>query len=234
MDQATKTDAAIRNRKTLRRVLMFSMPLAAVALCLLPNGPVLKMHTSPSESMAPAIPLGSHFFVSRLPYGLSRYSYNLFHLPIDGRWPDWRPLRGDIVTFKHPKETTIDYLKRVIALPGERVALKRGRLLINDVMVPRDLITVEHGKSPKETKYMERLPATEPHTIFELDGDQSELDSMPEVLVPEGHVFVMGDNRDHSMDSRTPLDDGGLGPVPLRNIVGKVVLVIPPTTSVSP
>jgi signal peptidase I len=233
LDQATEPPVTDGDRRTLWRVLILTVPLGLAVLCCLPSGLVFNAHTAPSGSMEPSLPIGSYFVACKLQYGLSRFSFDRFELPIEGRWPDWMPQRGDVVTFKHPKDIATTYVKRVVALPGERIAMKRGRLVIDGVVVPRDLINVENGKTPNVTKYVERLPGTPPHTIFEEQGDDSEFDTTAEVTVPTGHVFVMGDNRDNSVDSRTSIESNGLGPVPLRNIVGKVVFVVPLKTGVA-
>jgi signal peptidase I len=213
------------DRRTLRRVLALSLPLGLAVLVCLPIGPVFKVYSAPSESMFPELSPGSYFVVSRLSYGLSRHSFNVIHLPIEERWPDWRPQRGDVVAFKSPADTSVDYVKRVIALSGDRVALKQGRLILNSVEVPRKQVEGAPEKSTGKL-FFEYLPGAKPHAIVELQGDTGDLDDIKEIQVPDGHIFVMGDNRDNSLDSRVPPSSGGFGMVPLPNLVGKLIFQV--------
>ena len=127
-----------------------------------------------------------------------------------------------MVVFKLPTNTSIDYIKRIIALPGETVQVKGGRLFLNGEMVPRkEIRTIEvvntlTGRKPL-IEYTETLPGGVEHSIYE-EGDAEPLDNTPLYRIPEGHYFLMGDNRDNSQDSRV----GDLvGDVPFENLVGK-------------
>lgn len=184
----------------------------------------------PSSSMVPTLEVGDYLFVSKRSYGYSSLS-SFFGLPvIDGRTSDRRPERGDVVVFKLPSDTSTDYIKRVIGLPGDRVQMNHGRLYINGQIVPRQEIeAVELNKNPGQRPsqmhpailYNETLPNGKTHIIAE-EGDAGPLDTTEEYAVPLGHYFMMGDNRDNSMDSRV---QKLVGFVPENNLVGRAEVI---------
>ncbi len=180
-----------------------------------------RLFTVPSSSMAPTFSAGSYIVVSRLETGFSRYTFDLFPLPIQGRWPMAEFKRGDIIVFRRPSDHETFYIKRIVGLPGDTIAMQAGRLVINGVQVPREKLpatpTFAHDRDVMAATYAETLPEGARHTIIETSEDQGILDSTPEVKVPQGEVFVMGDNRDNSADSRTDM-----GTIPLELINGKV------------
>ena len=176
----------------------------------------------PSGSMKPTLQVGDYLFVSKYAYGYSRYSFPYGIVPMEGRTSDTPPDRGDIVVFKLPSNTSTDYIKRIVGLPGDVVQMKRGRLYINGKMVKRDKVgTIEvrdHiGQPRKMTEYIETLPGGVQHRIIE-DSDNGPLDNTEKFTVPESHYFVMGDNRDNSQDSRVSMM---VGMVPFENTVGR-------------
>ncbi len=179
----------------------------------------------PSGSMIPSLLIGDYLFITKYDYGYSRHSFP-FSLPIipSGRIFDKMPKQGDIVVFRMTPEiqpslpTSIDYIKRVIALPGDTVQMKDGRLYINDVLVDRKEIgketTVIENREVIYTKYIETLPNGVTHHIYEIN-DNLQADNTEKITVPEGYFFAMGDNRDNSLDCRF------FGAVPLVNLEGK-------------
>ena len=177
----------------------------------------------PSASMVPTLLIGDYLFVAKFSYGYSRYSLP-FGLPlIPGRIFFSPPKRGDVVVFKLPRDPSIDYIKRVIGLPGDRIQMKNGILTINDKPVTRE--PTEECEIPAEDaggtlfqRYWETLPGGVRHCIYEIN-DNFSLDNTGVFVVPPDHYFMMGDNRDNSADSRDP--NSGVGYVPAANLVGR-------------
>ena len=136
------------------------------------------------------------------------------------------PKRGDIIVFKLPSDGQTDYIKRLIGLPGDKIQVQKGRLIINGEMVPREQIapfpTVNHFGKPEEApRYIETLPGGVKHEIIQIDGDDGTFDNTKVYEVPPGHYFMMGDNRDNSSNSRLAGDQGGVGYVPFENLIGR-------------
>lgn len=174
----------------------------------------------PSGSMIPTLLVGDYLFVSKFSYGYSRHSFPFSIAPIEGRILGEAPERGDVVVFKFPGDNTTDYIKRVIGLPGDTVQVQMGRLIINGEMVERerieDFVIRDHfGNVRRLGRFIETLPNGVKHPILE-ESDFERYDDTPLFRVPEGHYFMMGDNRDHSEDSR-----GNVSFVPEENLVGK-------------
>ena len=221
---------------------------------------VAKPFYIPSESMLPNLLVGDRLVVSKYPYGWNWSSIS-FHLAPRS---DWRlfgktPEYGDIVIPVHP-QVDEDYIKRVVALPGDRIAVRNGQIILNGTPVPQRaeptldlpvdanstclgfgdpsfLATSTAGKEVcRVPVYRETLPNGATYLI--IDHENQPLDNVAEQIVPEGSVFVMGDNRDHSADSRETFDPRGLlGPVPLENIGGRAEFItfsLDGTTSLNP
>ena len=178
----------------------------------------------PSGSMIPSLLVGDYLFISKYSYGWSRFSFPFGLAPIQGRIWEKTPERGDVVVFKLPSNTSINYIKRVIGLPGDKIQVIGGILYINDKAVQR---TVQ-GKTEETiagqkifyTLYEERLPEGRVHPIQEI-SDSELADNTPAFIVPKDHFFMMGDNRDNSRDSR--FDEVGF--VPKENILGKALFI---------
>ncbi|WP_066554184.1 signal peptidase I [Croceicoccus bisphenolivorans] len=210
---------------------------------------VAKPFYIPSISMMPNLLVGDRLIVSKYPYGYSWVSASFHVLPRS----DWRvlpgtPEYGDIVIVVPPYATD-DWIKRVVALPGDRIAVEDGRIVLNGVVVPQQVeppldLPVDTNAPCEDYTFpylKKRLPSgrevcelplrreTLPNGASYVIIDHMEnqpLDNMAEIVVPEGHVFLMGDNRDHSADSREMTPGKGLnGPVPLANIGGRAEFI---------
>jgi len=180
----------------------------------------------PSASMVPTLLIGDYLFVSKYSYGYSKYSLPLSPDIFSGRIFGRLPTRGDVAVFKYPRDPSIDYIKRIIGLPGDHIQMKSGQLYINGTQLSRvdvgDYIADDEGVRILEKRYTETLPGGRKHPILKM-ADYGGLNDTPEFVVPEGTVFAMGDNRDNSSDSRDP--NGGVGYVPLENLVGRAEFV---------
>lgn len=174
----------------------------------------------PSGSMYPSLYVGDFLFVSKYTYGYSKHSFPFSIGMFNGRiWSD-KPERGDVVVFKFPQDNRTDYIKRVIGLPGDKIKLENGRLYINGSLVEREqiddfVLRDKYGNVERFRQYIETLPNGVEHKIIEV-SDSELYDNVPELTVPEGNYFMMGDNRDRSDDSRV-----NVGFVPFENLVGK-------------
>ncbi|MGZ9108442.1 MAG: signal peptidase I [Micavibrio sp.] len=194
----------------------------AVVLALLVRTFLYEPFNIPSGSMKPTLEVGDYLFVYKPAYGYSRYSFPFGLAPIaEGRWLGKDLQRGDVVVFKLPTNTGIDYIKRVVGMPGDTVEVIEGRLYINHRLVHREPLGLkrveENGMTTTMMEYLETLPGGVIHSIYE-ESDEGPLDNTPEFTVPDGHYFVMGDNRDNSQDSRV---QNLVGFVPYENIVGR-------------
>jgi signal peptidase I len=176
----------------------------------------------PSGSMKPTLLVGDYLFVSKYTYGYSRYSFPFGFPPFSGRIWESPVERGDVAVFRKPPENEIDYIKRIIGLPGDRIQVLDGILHINGDAVNRERVedfVDDYGR--KIVQYEETLPNGRRHLILETEEDDGRLDNTRVFTVPEGHYFAMGDNRDNSQDSRTR----NVSFVPAENMVGRAEIL---------
>lgn len=196
----------------------------AIVIALMVRTFAFEPFNIPSGSMIPSLLVGDYLFVSKFSYGYSKHSMP-FSLPIiPGRVFESEPERGDVVVFKLPSDTSQDYIKRVIGLPGDTIQVKEGRLYINNKIIEREriedyILTDGGGRSAAVPQYIETLPNGRVHRILEMFGDQGPSDNTEAFTVPDGHFFMMGDNRDNSADSRA--FPSRFRFVPIENLVGR-------------
>lgn len=206
-------------------------PLVTVALVVFATTAIAQPFYIPSGSMEPTLQIGDALLGSKFAYGFSRWS-----LPY-GLGPASRtrlmgslPKRGDIVIFRLPRDTHSTLIKRVIGLPGDRVQMIRGHLVINGRQVPLEAngtgqVEEADGTLHAIDKFTETLPGGVKHVVFKTRWD-GPLDDTQVFTVPANHIFAMGDNRDNSSDSRVAPEDGGVGYIPMENLVARADVML--------
>ena len=202
------------------RVVIHALLIALVIRTLL-----FQPFNIPSGSMKATLLIGDYLFVSKYSYGYSHYSLPLSPPLFSGRIFGSTPERGDVVVFRLPKDDSTDYIKRVIGLPGDRIKMVDGLLHINGAPVKRervaDFIDDENGGAERVRRWRETLPNGVSYQSLDLQ-DNGFLDNTQEYVVPAGHYFMMGDNRDNSTDSRVL---SAVGYVPFENLIGKAQII---------
>ncbi len=204
--------------------------LLALGFVLIVRTVVAEPYRVPSPSMVPTLLVGDELIGSKFAYGYGKYSSPIGLMPdFSGRLFGEAPERGDVIVFRLPRDPSTTYVKRLIGLPGDRIQMQEGRLYINGVIVPRRAIgpftNGVGGRGIASTLYVETLPNGREHEVVEI-SDAEEHDDTPSFVVPPKHYFMMGDNRDNSLDSRIAAEDGGVGFVPEDNLVARADLVL--------
>ena len=182
-------------------------PVIAIVLVL--RSFVAEPFRIPSGSMLPTLFVGDFILVNKFAYGL--------RLPVIEKkvYSLGDPERGDVVVFRYPPDPSIDYIKRVIGLPGDKITYRNKRLFINGKKVDVVPLTVEENANPDQSQFEEQLG----DVLHQIQISQSRPSLDGELIVPPGHYFVMGDNRDNSADSRV------WGFVPDENLLGKATFI---------
>ncbi len=224
--KAGRTDASRSGIGETVRTIVYALLIAAVVRTV-----AFEPFNIPSGSMIPTLLVGDYLFVSKPSYGFSRFSLPFSPDLFSGRILASLPHRGDVAVFRYTRDTSIDYIKRIVGLPGDRIQVRNGQLFLNGVQVPRtaegDYVAVDEQRRELVGRlYTEALPGSGGHgpvrhQILRLT-DEGQQNNTPEYVVPPGYFFAMGDNRDDSADSRF-MDD--LGYVPIENLVGKAEVI---------
>jgi len=215
VSEKKKDGALIENIKVIVQALLLAVVIRTV---------FFQPFSIPSGSMMPTLLVGDYLFVSKFAYGYSKYSLPFSPDLFDGRIWSAEPQRGDVAVFRLPRNTQLDYIKRVIGLPGDRVQMRNGQLFINGEAVKREVAGQyqsegRNGHGGTVPLYRETLPNGVSYDTLDLTPN-SPGDNTREFLVPEGHYFLLGDNRDNSLDSRFDV-----GFVPLENFVGRASII---------
>jgi signal peptidase I len=210
-----QSNALLENIKVIIQALLLALVIRTV---------FFQPFTIPSGSMMPTLLVGDYIFVNKFAYGYSKYSLpgsmNLFSGRILGR----EPQRGDVIVFRFPPNPDIDYIKRLVGLPGDHIQMKDDILYINGKAVPRQpdgTFTSDYKLDPGEDVPVYKEVLDNGRTYDTLDQSPvSRGDNTQEFIVPPGHYFMMGDNRDNSLDSRFDV-----GYVPAENLVGRASII---------
>ncbi|MGB0921974.1 MAG: signal peptidase I [Alphaproteobacteria bacterium] len=196
--------------------------LWAVGIAVVIRSLMFQPFNIPSSSMVPTLLVGDFLFVTKFSYGYSKHSFPFSPPVLNGRIMGDEPDRGDVAVFKTPQDNRTDFIKRVVGLPGDRVQMISGALYINGEAIKRerveDFLQRDAGGNVRRARqYRETMPNGVTYMTLDL-FDNGHSDDTGVFVVPEGHYFMMGDNRDNSQDSRVP---GAVGFVPAENLVGK-------------
>lgn len=201
-----------------------SVIVQALLLALVIRTLLFQPFSIPSGSMRPTLLEGDYLFVTKWAYGYSKHSLPFSPPIFDGRIWGSDPERGDVVVFKFPPDPSLDYIKRVIGLPGDTIQMREGQLFINGDAVERELVDeldnpdITEMARPVEV-WRETLPNGVSYDTLDLTPN-SIGDNTREFQVPAGHFFMMGDNRDNSTDSRF-----SVGYVPADHLVGRANVI---------
>ena len=239
-------DAGVRSEKKEDGWSLARFVLMLIVLAWALRSLIIAPFSIPSGSMLPTLYIGDYLAVAKWPYGYSRYSFPFGFPGVGGRVFEHLPSRGDVVVFRHPSEDA-DLIKRVIGLPGDTIQIRNGALILNGRRVPREhlppySIPVSANSPCKVVPpatpfvaairnqpyclypaYRETLPGGPSYTVLD-QVESGPADDFGPVRVPAGHIFLMGDNRDDSLDSRFGAAEGGIGMVPMENLIGRATV----------
>ncbi|MDG2521892.1 signal peptidase I [Caulobacter segnis] len=223
-EAAEQKPSAVSEIVEIVKTVVYALLIALVLRVLL-----FQPFTIPSASMEPTVLEGDYIIVSKFSYGYSRHSIPFSPPLFEGRIFASTPKRGDVIVFKLPRDDRTDYIKRLIGLPGDRIQVRGGVVLINGKELPREMlppveVDTGYGFSRAVQQFIETNPEGRKYTTYDF-GPDGELDDTGVYVVPEGHYFFMGDNRDNSIDSRVPMEVG-VGMVPAENLVGKAQIIL--------
>lgn len=199
------------------KTIVYALLIALVLRVLL-----FQPFTIPSGSMIPNLLIGDYIIVSKYSYGYSKHSIPFSPPLFKGRLLERTPKRGDVVVFKTPKDNRTDYVKRLIGLPGDRIQVRNGVVWINDKPLPQENLGLDAEMGAE--RIMETNPEGKRYVVQDMDNRPT--DNTGVYTVPEDMYFMMGDNRDNSLDSRVSVFNDGVGPVPAENLVGKARVVL--------
>ncbi|MGY3534994.1 signal peptidase I [Bradyrhizobium sp. USDA 4452] len=207
----------------------FRVAVQALIIALVIRTFLFQSFNIPSESMESTLLVGDYLFLSKYSYGYTHYSLPFSPRLFSGRIFGSEPKPGDVVVFRLPSDDSVDFIKRVIGLPGDRIQMIDGQLYINGTAVKRervdDYVDRDEGPRPVRVKrWRETLPNGVSYDTLDRI-ERSEYDNTQVYVVPPGNFFAMGDNRDNSADSRVPPARGGVGYVPFENLIGQAKVI---------